>query len=887
MRRKKVRGHMDNQPTPETKSKKQYQVTILKHGMQFSLMEAVTFAAVFAVIGGLLLIKSFAASPQKVSYQPPHAVTLPAELQIKRQTMQLVGLAKRLQKKPGDASLTQQAATLAADRASAMKALMADKPQTAVLAHFPDNLLSALPAAAQANIEKTVELQGTLHLSHGEALDPKTGQFFNPLYDYTLSGTASGDYNLHFSGEGPEAMSGNSVKVSGVQLGTEVAVNSDNDVSLAGSVHAATTATVKKVAVLLFTFADNATQPITPAQASTDVFGTAAPSVNDYYTQQSFNQVSLGGIANPAGDVFGYYSLKDTSSSCANTTWASDAKAAATAAGANLSGYNNFVYIFPLVSACSWAGWSNMPGSNSWINYDSTWSQKTAVGTISHELGHAFGVNHASSYICTDASGAKVAYSNTCTSGEYGDPFDVMGIINSLYEMNAFHKGQLNYLQAGNTQNVTTSGTYTIAPEESAGSGTESLRIPVVYNSSNQPTTFLYMDYRQPIGSYDTFSGTSTIATGISLRFGPDYGVITQSHLLDNTPGSILSYFDSPLVTGHTFTDTIHNLSVTTVSTAAAGATVQINMGGGSAPACTHSNPTLGVSPASQWGNPGDSLTYNVSVTNNDGGSCAASSFNLSSALPSGLSQSPATSAVSLAPGASATVAVTVASANTLTSGFYNFTESVSNGSAAGYTASATGAYNVNSTADTTAPAAAISAPATGATVSGTVNVTASADDNVGVTTTELYVDGALRTYSTSGSLSFSWDTAQETDGQHTLVAKAYDAAGNVGTSSTVTVTVRNQSDTVAPAVTITSPSDGLVITRLKKVSIAANGADNIAVSKMEVYTDGALRASSATGSISYTWSINRSVKAGTHTITVKAYDAAGNVGQSSITVTK
>jgi hypothetical protein len=878
---------MDNQPGPHPKSKKQYQLTILKRGMQFSLSQAIAFVGVFAVIGGLILIKSFAASPQKVSYQPPHAVTLPAELQVKRQTMQLVGLAKRLQKNPGDAGLIQQAATLAADRASAMKTLMADEPQTAVQAQFPVGLLSALPAAAQTNTEKAVQILGTLHLSHGEALDSKTGQFFNPLYDYTLDGTASGDYNLHFSGEGPEAMGGNSVKVSGVQLGTDIALNSDNDVSLAGSVHAATTATVKKVAVLLFTFADNATQPITPAQASTDVFGTAAPSVSDYYTQQSFSQVSLGGIANPSGDVFGYYSLKDTSTSCANTTWASDAKAAATAAGVNLSGYNNFVYIFPVVAACSWAGWSNMPGSNSWINYDSTWSQKTAVGTISHELGHAFGVNHASSYICTDSSGAKVTYSNTCTSGEYGDPFDVMGIINSLYEMNAFHKGQLNYLQAGNTQNVTTSGTYIIAPEESAGSGTESLRIPVVYNSSNQPTTFLYMDYRQPIGSYDTFSGTSTIATGISLRFGPDYGVITQSHLLDNTPGSISSYFDSPLVAGHTFTDTIHNLSVTTVSTAAAGATVQVNMGGGTAPACTHSNPTLGVNPASQWGNPGDSLTYNISVTNNDGGSCAASSFNLSSALPSGLSQSPAASSVSLAPGASATVAVTVTSANTLAASFYNFTESASNGSAAGYSASSTGTYNVNPVADTTAPTAAISAPATGATVSGTVTVSASSSDNVGVTSMELYIDGALRTYSTSGSLALVWDTAQETNGSHTLVAKAYDAAGNVGTSASVTVTISNQSDNVVPSVTISSPSDGLAITRLKKVSIAASGTDNIAVTKMEIYIDGALKASSTTGSISFGWSVNKTVKAGSHTITVKAYDAAGNIGQSSVTVTK
>ena len=120
------------------------------------------------------------------------------------------------------------------------------------------------------------------------------------------------------------------------------------------------------------------------------------------------------------------------------------------------------------------------------------------------------------------------------------------------------------------------------------------------------------------------------------------------------------------------------------------------------------------------------------------------------------------------------------------------------------YTGSAsacsTGAYDdhddlvfaVTSAPDTTAPTTAITAPANGATVSGSTTVNASASDNVGVTTVEFYVDNVLKNTDTSSPYSFAWDTTTYADGSHSLTSKAYDAAGNVGTSATVTVTVNN-----------------------------------------------------------------------------------------------
>ena len=94
---------------------------------------------------------------------------------------------------------------------------------------------------------------------------------------------------------------------------------------------------------------------------------------------------------------------------------------------------------------------------------------------------------------------------------------------------------------------------------------------------------------------------------------------------------------------------------------------------------------------------------------------------------------------------------------------------------------------------DTTPPTTSVTAPSNGATVSSTVNVTATASDNIAVTKMEIYIDGTLKTSNTNAtSLTYSWNTTTYANGSHTIVSKAYDAAGNVGTSATITVTVSN-----------------------------------------------------------------------------------------------
>ena len=100
---------------------------------------------------------------------------------------------------------------------------------------------------------------------------------------------------------------------------------------------------------------------------------------------------------------------------------------------------------------------------------------------------------------------------------------------------------------------------------------------------------------------------------------------------------------------------------------------------------------------------------------------------------------------------------------------------------------------------DTTPPTTSVTAPTAGATVSGTTTVTATATDNVGVTRIELYVDGALLGSGTTSPTSASWNTTTAANGTHSITSKAYDAAGNVGTSAAVSVTVSNSTTVVNP----------------------------------------------------------------------------------------
>jgi peptidoglycan hydrolase-like protein with peptidoglycan-binding domain len=95
---------------------------------------------------------------------------------------------------------------------------------------------------------------------------------------------------------------------------------------------------------------------------------------------------------------------------------------------------------------------------------------------------------------------------------------------------------------------------------------------------------------------------------------------------------------------------------------------------------------------------------------------------------------------------------------------------------------------------DTTAPSVSLTAPTSGATVSGAAAALAAtaSDGGAGLVGVQFKIDGAAEgAEDTSSPFGVTWDTTAVANGSHTLAAVARDVAGNYATS-TVTVTVDN-----------------------------------------------------------------------------------------------
>lgn len=111
--------------------------------------------------------------------------------------------------------------------------------------------------------------------------------------------------------------------------------------------------------------------------------------------------------------------------------------------------------------------------------------------------------------------------------------------------------------------------------------------------------------------------------------------------------------------------------------------------------------------------------------------------------------------------------------------------------------------------ADTQPPTVSLSAPTSGASVSGNVTISASAADNVGVAGVQFLLDGTpLGPIDASAPYSITWNSTTATNGAHTLGAQARDSAGNLSTASAISVTVANStSDTTPPIISAIAAS--------------------------------------------------------------------------------
>lgn len=191
-------------------------------------------------------------------------------------------------------------------------------------------------------------------------------------------------------------------------------------------------------------------------------------------------------------------------------------------------------------------------------------------------------------------------------------------------------------------------------------------------------------------------------------------------------------------------------------------------------------------------------------------------------------------------------------------------------------TSAASGALSV--AVDVTGPAVAISAPASSAAVSGTVPVNATATDANGVVGVQFQLDGAaLQAEDTTSPYSISWDTTTATNGSHTLTAVGRDVAGNIVTSSAVTVTVSNGTN---PELNVmVSPQNGTVSTATGEhldVTVSAG----VGLSSVNFYINNVLKASVTAAPFTFSW-VTATENPGNYTLKVEATSGSGTLTET------
>src|SRR5688500_6831537 len=175
-----------------------------------------------------------------------------------------------------------------------------------------------------------------------------------------------------------------------------------------------------------------------------------------------------------------------------------------------------------------------------------------------------------------------------------------------------------------------------------------------------------------------------------------------------------------------------------------------------------------------------------------------------------------------------------------------------------------------------------MTAPSDGATVAGTVPVSATVTiiGTLTVRGVQFKLDGVdLGAEDTTAPYAISWDTKTVANGTHTLTAVARDLLGlQLFSSNPVTVTVFN--DLAAPAVAITSPLSGATVSGT--TTNGATASDNVGVAGVQFRLDGAnFGAEDTSAAYSMPWNATTASN-GAHTISAVARDAAGNVSTSA-----
>ena len=183
----------------------------------------------------------------------------------------------------------------------------------------------------------------------------------------------------------------------------------------------------------------------------------------------------------------------------------------------------------------------------------------------------------------------------------------------------------------------------------------------------------------------------------------------------------------------------------------------------------------------------------------------------------------------------------------------------------------------------TQSPTVSIASPASGATLSRTVNVSANASSSLGIAGVQFSLDGvSLGLEVVNAPYSVAWDTTKTSNGRHTLTALAFDTTGARGISSVVTVTVAN-ANSPQSSISITSPASGAVVSGTINVAAATSGFNG--VPSVQFTLDGAALGFGILRSPYVAPWDTMTTSNGSHILQAVAVDTAGNTASASLRI--
>ena len=810
----------------------------------------------------------------------------------------LLGMAQAILSNPGRrAQLAAGVAAVASARQAELLALAQSDPAVVPSLVLPASILAVLRPVAGGALERGATLSGRLSV---RTLDPTIG---DDHVTTTLT-TPSGDVALAGYGLVPAKDIGGEATVSGYAIAnTLVAMEYGSSVTTSGSSTGAQTPLGPlNVAVILANFS-NSTTSLDPSVAKATFEGSPGNDVDSWYSANSYGASTL----NPS--FFGPFTISDAAgsgSSCPDLTTAGNDLMSAASSSITYSQYRRIMLVFNCTGygASTNIGETQITTPQGVITGGLTYLDANGLGkayTYAHELGHNLGNYHAGFFLCAPSSFVPpTRFGQNCTSVEYGNEFDTMGTTvtqpQATPELDAWHKNNAGWFGPGNFVTLSSPGTYTykLLPYETATSGLLALDIP----RGNSGTSFT-LEYRQPIGfdswmttSNSTYcSGQCTATEGPLINFvygqnGAGGGSDTQA--IDTTPDSIQSSSfypvqddrDGALLPGKTFTDPEYGISVSTVSADATGATVTITVP--SSAACVHGTPSVALQgPTAPTTTPGASVTYVATVTDTDSSGCPSSEFKYSGGTfqvangNGALGQFDTVAApdvLTMAPGTSANVSLTVTPAAATPDGTYSFPDGQL-GTVAANPVSVpvvnvpAASLTLASAADTTPPSAptGVSATALG---SGVASLSwSAAADNIGVIGYRIVVDNSVQFLSAGGPFVDDSLTAGTT---HSFAVQAYDQQGNMSPAATVSLAMGARTDTSAPSVpgTITGSASDRSVTLSWYPSADNIGVAGYVVSPGNVWVPAGTTRTTVSGLDTQT----------PYTFHVQAVDGAGNM---------